>query len=101
MERPYVPISCAVYDELLVLASRGCQCEIRYGDAGRRLSFAPASRMCSPVLPAGAEFVRLDSGATLRLGRLIEVAGRPLPNARLLPASKSAPGGHRRRIVRR
>ncbi|MBA3968492.1 MAG: hypothetical protein H0X52_00135 [Gemmatimonadetes bacterium] len=32
MEPPCTPISCAFYDELLVLASRGCQCEIRYGD---------------------------------------------------------------------
>jgi Rho-binding antiterminator len=78
MERPYVPISCAFYDELLALAGEGRGCEIRYrDDAGEEATVR--ARIQDVFSRAGAEFVLLDSGATLRLDRLIEVAGRPLP----------------------
>lgn len=74
-ERPYTPIDCSVHDTLESLATLHRVCDIIYRDGRGERSLA--TDVIEDVYTEGsAEFVRLRSGATIRLDELISVDGR-------------------------
>lgn len=78
MDRPYLPISCAVHDRLLSLATLREECELTLeGPPG-------APRRVRGVIAdvysrGGAEYLRLQDGATIRLDEIRALNGLPVP----------------------
>lgn len=68
----YRPISCDFHDELLVRAMRGVPCEIVYLDA-RGAPCRDHYVIKDVYSRDGEEFLRLRSGAEIRLDRVIRV----------------------------
>ena len=73
----YIPISCEFHDLLEDLATVRKPIRIRYRDkdGGQQQRDATIADLYSR---AGAEYVSLSSGETLRLDRLVEVDGEKL-----------------------
>lgn len=80
MDRPYVPISCAVHDELLALATLRRECELTIAPPD-----GPAVRVRGVIVDVysrgGAEYLELSDGGTYRLDRIQALNGRPVPPA--------------------
>jgi Rho-binding antiterminator len=72
----YTPVSCGLYDRLLLLATRGAECRIAYLDDQRRRAEL-RGRIADVFSRGGAEYLRLESGREIRLDRLVEIDGRP------------------------
>jgi len=70
----YVPISCEFHDLLEIRAMTGRPALLRHrdGQGGERTRSAVITDVFAR---AGAEFVALDSGETLRLDQLVAVDG--------------------------
>ena len=78
MDAPYVPISCSVHDELLARATLRRECEIVYAQEGG--GTARVRGVIADVYSrGGAEWLELRGGTTLRLDRLRELDGIPVP----------------------
>jgi Rho-binding antiterminator len=76
MTEPYQPIDCAVHDRLEDLAVRRVACRIEMAAAeGIREA---AGVIVDVFARDGAEYLRLDSGETVRLDRIRRV--RPAEN---------------------
>jgi len=75
---PYHPIDCGFHDELLALATLRRECEVVFLDEQGQES-TRRSRIEDVYSRAGAEYLRLADGTTVRLDRLVRVDGRPLP----------------------
>lgn len=75
MEREYIPISCSLHDELLSLATLRRRARIVFRDAGREEMVE--SRIEDVFSRSGAEYLRTDGGALIRLDDLISVDGEP------------------------
>ena len=78
MNRPYVPISCAVHDQLLALATLGKECELTVEES------EGSTKLIRGVIVdvysrAGAEYLQLRDGPTLRLDVIRALAGQPVP----------------------
>lgn len=76
MDKPYIPIDCERHDELLALATlrRPCTLEVTL-PAG---SPASLSGVIEDVYTAaGAEYLRLRGGPTIRLDCIRMLDGRP------------------------
>lgn len=71
MTEPYRPIACGIHDRLEDLAVRRVRCAIEYadGDVIRETSGVIVDVFARDA----AEFLRLDSGAELRLDRIRRV----------------------------
>lgn len=76
MDRPYTPIDCAQHEELLALATlrRTVHCTLLAPD-GRHASLVGV--IDDVYARAGAEYLRLRDGATVRLDRILTLNGRP------------------------
>lgn len=72
----YRPIACGLHDELQLLALKGRPVVVAYRDEGGALRQVTA-RPLDVSTRDGAEWLALDSGAPVRLDRLVEVDGRP------------------------
>lgn len=79
MPSTYHPISCAAHDGLLELATlrRECDLELDEGDGIERVR----GIIVDVFSREGAEYLRLRSGRSVRLDRLISVDGRPVSPA--------------------
>jgi len=73
----YIPISCEFHDRLEDLATLRKQAHIRYQDDDGVEQHRDAT-IIDVFTKAGAEYVSLSSGETLRLDRLVEVDGDKL-----------------------
>lgn len=80
MNQPYHPISCAVHDVMLDLATRRQPCVLTIeGDDG---ASSEVSGIIEDVYSReGAEYLRLSDGPTIRLDRIVRLDGRPVPSA--------------------
>lgn len=76
---PYRPIACGFHDRLEDWAVRRTPVELAWhdGDETRRTRAVIADVYARN----GADWIRLDTGDVIRLDRLIEVGGIPLPSA--------------------
>lgn len=79
MTRPYHPISCAVHDRLLELATLRRECEI--GIVGDRSPDRVRGVIVDVYSQGGAEYLRLRDGTTLRLDEIRDLDGEPVPPA--------------------
>jgi Rho-binding antiterminator len=74
MNRPYIPISCDVHDELLALATTGRPADLSFmtgsGTVERR-----RGRIVDVYTRGAAEYLTLDDDSTIRLDQLLEVNG--------------------------
>ena len=75
----YSPISCEFHDRLEDLATVRKQTHIRYQDEDGVEQHRDAT-ITDVFSKAGAEYISLSSGETLRLDRLLEVDGDKLSN---------------------
>ena len=80
-EPPYRPIDCGFYDRIEQAAVRGTEIPLAYlnpdgAEVGTR------ARVADVYSRAGAEYLRLDSGAEVRLDRVLALDGIPRPVAR-------------------
>ena len=77
LSTPYHPIACGFHDRLEAWAVRRTPVEVvwRNGDELRRTTAVIADVYAQ----GGADWLRLDTGAVLRLDQLVEVDGMPLP----------------------
>jgi Rho-binding antiterminator len=78
MDQPYIPIDCERHDELLALATlrRPCRIEVETADG----ALAGLEGVIEDVYTqAGAEYLRLRGGPTVRLDRIRTLDGRPFP----------------------
>lgn len=78
MDRPYVPISCSVHDQLLALATLGEACELAIGpdpDSAERVHGV----IVDVYSREGAEYLELRDGTTFRLDEIRALNGRPVP----------------------
>jgi transcriptional antiterminator Rof (Rho-off) len=76
MDQPYIPIDCARHDELLALATlrRPCTLEVELVDS----TPANLAGVIEDVYTeAGAEYMRLRGGPTVRLDRIHSLNGQP------------------------
>jgi Rho-binding antiterminator len=73
----YIPISCEFHDRLEDLATLRRLTRIRYRDSEGVLQQRDAT-IADVYSRAGAEYVSLSSGETLRLDQLVEVDGEKL-----------------------
>ena len=80
MNRPYVPISCDVHDELLALATFDRECELAYLNE-ERVPVSTRTRIVDVYSRGGVEYLRTREGAILRLDDLRAVNGRPVAPA--------------------
>jgi Rho-binding antiterminator len=80
METPYLPISCSVHDQLLALATTREECElvIRSGSDGEQRI---RGVIADVYTRAGAEYLQVREGPTVRLDRILSLNGRPVPAA--------------------
>lgn len=77
MKEKYRPISCSYYDELEARATRRTICTIRYlNEAGAATEVR--GRIIDFFIQKKVEFLRLDTGLTIRLDRLLSVDGLAL-----------------------
>jgi len=80
MNQPYIPISCAVHDELLALASFHKDCELTIAVSEER-----AERIRGIIKDVysreGAEYLQLRDGSTFRLDQILALNGRPILTA--------------------
>ena len=78
MHQPYVPISCAVHDELLALATLQRECELTIA-----LSEGRTERIRGIIADVytrdGAEYLQLRDGDTFRLDQIRALNGQPIP----------------------
>lgn len=78
MELPYRPISCAVHDEMLALATMRRECELAVISADG--SWQRVRGIIEDVYSRnGAEYLQLRGGETYRLDRIRALDGRPIP----------------------
>ena len=73
----YSPISCEFHDRLEDLATRRVRTSVRYRNEDGELQQRDAT-ITDVFNRAGAEYVSLNSGETVRLDRLVEVDGNRL-----------------------
>lgn len=76
MDQPYEPIDCGEHDVLLALATlrRAVRCTVRQPDG--RLDVLEGV-IEDVYTSAGAEYLRLQDGPTVRLDALVTLNGRP------------------------
>jgi Rho-binding antiterminator len=79
-DRPYVPISCSVHDELLALATLRRECELTV-EAGEGAAERVHGVIADVYSRGGAEYLELRDGRTFRLDRIVALDGRPVPPA--------------------
>jgi Rho-binding antiterminator len=74
----YKPIDCDYYDELALMATKRKKVEIKYkeDDGADQRTEGVISTM---ETRDHEEFLILENGSEIRLDRLIEVDGKPLP----------------------
>jgi Rho-binding antiterminator len=78
MDRPYVPISCGVHDQLLALATLRQECALTIGSGGGRA--ATVREIIVDVYSrSGAEYLELSDGQRFRLDEILALDGRPVP----------------------
>lgn len=71
---PYRPLACALYDRLEALATRRARVPVVFTGPDGRAQHAQA--VVADVFSEGeAEFLRLDTGAVVRLDALVSVDG--------------------------
>lgn len=73
-DRPYQPISCDFHDHLEATATRRSTARIVYTDVDGRLREVDAS-IDDLASRDGEEFMRLQSGLSIRLDRIVSVDG--------------------------
>lgn len=78
MSDPYRPISCDFHDELCLLAVQKRSCEIVFRDLGGEEARIE-DRIEDIYTEGKEEFLRIGSGLTLRLDRLLRVDGKYPP----------------------
>lgn len=72
----YLPIDCALHDELQLLVLRRAVVDLVVrGDDGDPVPLR--GRATDVLTRAGAEWLALEDGTFVRLDRLVEVDGRP------------------------
>lgn len=71
---PYTPIDCSLHDRLEALATVGRHCQIVYR-AEDGTTDELTGRIADVFAQRGAEYLRLESGAEVRLDRLVQVDG--------------------------
>lgn len=81
MNQPYVPISCAVHDELLALATLRRECELTLvrGDGRPERVRGIIADVYSR---GGAEYLELRGGGTYRLDQIQALDGKVMPRAK-------------------
>lgn len=76
MDQPYLPIDCARHDELLALATLRSPCIL-----GVALADGTSTELAGVIedvyTEAGAEYLRLRQGTTVRLDRIRTLNGHP------------------------
>jgi Rho-binding antiterminator len=78
-ERPYRPIDCGFYDELVLRAMHRSRARVVYRQGARE---AVVEGVLEDIYSEGdAEYLRLDEGTVIRLDHLVSVDGLPLPTA--------------------
>ena len=80
MNHPYIPISCAVHDELLAYATLRQECELSVVSAGG-VRESVRGIIADVYRHGGAESLRLEDGGTYRLDMIRTLDGRPVPPA--------------------
>jgi Rho-binding antiterminator len=80
MNQPYIPISCAVHDELLALASFQKDCELTIAVSEGRVERIRGI-IKDVYSREGAEYLQLRDGSTFRLDQILALNGRPIPPA--------------------
>ena len=73
---PYHPIDCGLHDELQLLVMRGRTVEVRVAGGPDGDDRTVTDTLADVYSKDGAEWLRLGSGETVRLDRLVEVDGR-------------------------
>jgi Rho-binding antiterminator len=80
MDKPYIPISCEVHDELLAFATLRQECEITVVLSEGRVE--PIRGIIVDVYSRdGAEYLQLRDGSTFRLDQIQALNGKPIPPA--------------------
>ena len=79
MDNNYTPISCTYYDQLEVLALRRLECQVEFLDEQDQQQSA-RDVIVDIYSKDKQEFLRLRSGAVIRLDRLLTVDGKPMPD---------------------
>ena len=69
----YTPIACRAYDDLGLRMMRGTPTTLTVQDAEANAPRTITARITDIYSADGAEYVRLDSGATVRLDRIVKV----------------------------
>jgi len=76
-DRPYYPISCAVHDQLLALATLRKESDLTVaGEDGR--SELIRGLIVDVYSRSGAEYLELADGRTYRLDRILALDGDPV-----------------------
>ncbi len=80
MKSSYQPINCDFYDELEAWATLQQLCTIEFWDeAGATLT--TQGMILDLFIEEKAEYLRLDTGVTIRLDRLLQVNGKVVPKS--------------------
>lgn len=80
----YIPIDCGFHDLLESLVVLGAECMVKYRSAeGEARSVT--TRLLDVFAGGEEEFAMLESGAQIRLDRLLAVDGTPRPRAEISP----------------
>lgn len=79
LDNTYQPISCSFHDRLEDWAIRRTSVEIVWLEGD--IQQTATDRIADVFAKNGADHLRLDSGATIRLDHLVSVENNPLPDA--------------------
>ena len=77
----YTPINCSYYDELEALATLKKPTQIVYRPSGDSDQETIQGVIKTFIIKEKIEYLQLTDGQEIRLDWLIEVDGKPLPNA--------------------
>jgi Rho-binding antiterminator len=78
MDHRYVPISCAVHDQLLALATLRQECALTIGSRDGRAE-SVRGIIVDVYSRSRAEYLELSDGRRIRLDEIIALDGRPVP----------------------
>lgn len=79
MQNKYIPVSCALYDQLELLAMRKIRVQLGY-ESEHILSFTEGIIQDIYTGENHVEFLKLNNGMVIRLDQLKTLNGEPVPN---------------------
>ncbi|MEZ4775044.1 MAG: hypothetical protein R3D00_17805 [Bacteroidia bacterium] len=79
MQNKYIPVSCALYDQLELLAMRKTRIQLGY-ESEHMLSFTEGVIQDLYTDEDHVEFLKFTDGQVIRLDKLKVLNGEPVPN---------------------